>query len=61
MYGRYTSDLGTVARTEAKRLRLLEKRRRKDDRARKKELSAHKSGKFGKAIGKDSFIYLLLS
>lgn len=36
MYGRYTKDLGEYAKDEARRLRLLERRRKKDDKARNK-------------------------
>lgn len=36
MYGRYTKDLGEYARDEARRIKQLEKQRKKDDRARDK-------------------------
>lgn len=36
MYGRYTKDLGEYAKDEARRLRQLERQRKKDDRARDK-------------------------
>lgn len=36
MYGRYCKDLGEYAKDEARRLRQLEKQRKKDDRARDK-------------------------
>lgn len=51
MYGRYARDLASAARSEGKRLKRLEKRRKKDDRARQKELSSTNSGKFARAIG----------
>ncbi|XP_072945808.1 chloride channel protein 2 [Epargyreus clarus] len=40
MYGRYQRDLSEAAREEARRLRRLRKRRRKDDKLRQKELEA---------------------
>lgn len=52
MYGRYARDLASAARGEAKRLKRLEKRRKRDDRARQKELSDTRSGKFARVIGK---------
>lgn len=36
MYGRYTKDLGEYAKDEARRLRLLERRRKKEDKSRNK-------------------------
>lgn len=36
MYGRYTKDLGEYAKEEAKRLKLLERRRKQEDKAREK-------------------------
>ncbi|XP_062560788.1 chloride channel protein 2-like isoform X3 [Armigeres subalbatus] len=49
MYGRYTKDLGEYAKDEARRLRLLERRRKKDDKARNKELLGVRDNKFFKA------------
>uniref|UniRef100_A0A6E8VCB6 Chloride channel protein n=1 Tax=Anopheles coluzzii TaxID=1518534 RepID=A0A6E8VCB6_ANOCL len=49
MYGRYTKDLGEYAKDEARRLRLLERRRKKDDKARNKELLDVRDNKFFKA------------
>lgn len=45
MYGRYTKDLGEFAKDEARKLKLLEKRRKQEDKQRNKvcitmELSA---------------------
>ncbi|XP_060807663.1 chloride channel protein 2 isoform X2 [Amyelois transitella] len=55
MYGRYQRDLSEAAREEARRLRRLRKRRRKDDKLRQKELEAtgkHRPrGKFFKVLG----------
>lgn len=55
MYGRYQRDLSEAAREEARRLRRVRKRRRKDDRARAKELEAsgkHRPrGKLVKVLG----------
>lgn len=36
MYGRYTKDLSEYAKDEARRLKQLERQRKKDDRARNK-------------------------
>lgn len=36
MYGRYTKDLGEYAKDEARRLKLLERRRKQEDKARNK-------------------------
>lgn len=36
MYGRYTKDLGEYAKEEAKRLKLLERRRKQEDKERDK-------------------------
>lgn len=36
MYGRYTKDLSEYAKDEARRLKQLERQRKKDDRARDK-------------------------
>ncbi|GLH07555.1 Uncharacterized protein GBIM_13030 [Gryllus bimaculatus] len=44
MYGRYTRDLGEFAKEEARRVRALERRRRRDDRLRNKELQAKARG-----------------
>ncbi|XP_055592934.1 chloride channel protein 2-like isoform X2 [Uranotaenia lowii] len=49
MYGRYTKDLGEYAKDEARRLRLLERRRKKDDKERNKELLGVRDNKFFKA------------
>ncbi|XP_065076182.1 chloride channel protein 2 isoform X3 [Ochlerotatus camptorhynchus] len=49
MYGRYTKDLGEYAKDEARRLRLLERRRKKDDKARNKELLGVRDSKLFKA------------
>lgn len=55
MYGRYQRDLSEAAREEARRLRRLRKRRRKDDKLRQKELEAtgkHRPrGKVFKVLG----------
>lgn len=36
MYGRYTKDLGEFAKNEARKLKMLERRRKKEDKARDK-------------------------
>ncbi|XP_052120753.1 chloride channel protein 2 isoform X1 [Frankliniella occidentalis] len=45
MYGRYTKDLGEYAKEEARKLAILEKKRRKEDRLREKEFDKY-SGKY---------------
>ncbi|XP_055541757.1 chloride channel protein 2 isoform X3 [Wyeomyia smithii] len=49
MYGRYTKDLGEYAKDEARRLRLLERRRKKEDKFRNKELLGVRDNRFYKA------------
>ncbi|XP_028044163.1 chloride channel protein 2 [Bombyx mandarina] len=55
MYGRYQRDLSEAAREEARRLRRLRKKRRRDDKLRQKELEAtgkpRPRGKFFKVLG----------
>lgn len=36
MYGRYTKDLGEYAKDEARKLKILERRRKEEDKARNK-------------------------
>lgn len=36
MYGRYTKDLGEYAKSEARKLKMLERRRKKEDKLRDK-------------------------
>uniref|UniRef100_W8B894 Chloride channel protein 2 n=1 Tax=Ceratitis capitata TaxID=7213 RepID=W8B894_CERCA len=45
MYGRYTKDLGEFAKDEARKLKLLEKRRKQEDRQRNKELLGKRSSR----------------
>lgn len=45
MYGRYTKDLSEFAKEEAYRLKVLERKRRKEDRLRNKDLQKYR-GKF---------------
>ncbi|XP_054739550.1 chloride channel protein 2 isoform X5 [Anastrepha obliqua] len=45
MYGRYTKDLGEFAKDEARKLKLLEKRRKHEDRQRNKELLGKRSSR----------------
>lgn len=52
MYGRYTSDLAQFAREEAKRVKILEKRRRREDKLRKKELRDRYRNPYVKAFMK---------
>lgn len=40
MYGRYTKDLGEYAKNEARKLKMLERRRKKEDKARDRVSSA---------------------
>lgn len=47
MYGRYTKDLSEYAKDEARRLKQLERQRKKDDRARNKVgYLVHKSSSY---------------
>lgn len=39
MYGRYTKDLGEYAKDEARKLKILERRRKAEDKARNKVLN----------------------
>ncbi|KAH8318721.1 hypothetical protein KR074_002658 [Drosophila pseudoananassae] len=43
MYGRYTKDLGEFAKDEARKLKILEKRRKQEDKQRNKELLGKQS------------------
>lgn len=43
MYGRYTKDLGEFAKDEARKLKLLEKRRKQEDKQRNKVNSKYKN------------------
>lgn len=52
MYGRYTRDLSAAARSEARRLKRLERRRKRDDKERERELINKPAGRFAKAFGK---------
>lgn len=45
MYGRYTKDLGEYAKLEARKLKMLERRRKQEDKARDKELFGKRHGK----------------
>lgn len=46
MYGRYTKDLGEYAKDEARKLKLLERRRKKDDKERNKVIINDKFNTF---------------
>ncbi|KAL9890911.1 chloride channel protein 2 isoform 5-T9 [Glossina fuscipes fuscipes] len=48
MYGRYTKDLGEFAKDEARKLKLLEKRRKLEDKQRNKELLGKRDSKLFK-------------
>ncbi|XP_055373776.1 chloride channel protein 2 isoform X2 [Condylostylus longicornis] len=50
MYGRYTKDLGEYAKDEARKLKLLEKRRKKEDKLRNKELLGKRHGRLFKVL-----------
>lgn len=52
MYGRYTKDLGEYAKNEARKLKMLERRRKKEDKARNRVSMAG-------SIGKKPMIYQL--
>ncbi|XP_037944560.1 chloride channel protein 2-like [Teleopsis dalmanni] len=50
MYGRYTKDLGEFAKDEARKLKLLEKRRKQEDKQRNKELLGKRSSRLLKVL-----------
>lgn len=41
MYGRYTKDLGEYAKDEARKLKILERRRKQEDKIRNKVIYKH--------------------
>ncbi|KAH8383519.1 hypothetical protein KR009_009071 [Drosophila setifemur] len=49
MYGRYTKDLGEFAKDEARKLKILEKRRKQEDKQRNKELLGKQSTRVKRA------------
>ncbi|XP_026467540.1 chloride channel protein 2-like isoform X2 [Ctenocephalides felis] len=57
MYGRYTKDLGEYAKEEARKLRLLERRRKKDDKDRNKELLGDRSPCMSRTLDVLGFIW----
>ncbi|PSN46228.1 Chloride channel protein 2 [Blattella germanica] len=57
MYGRYTKDLGEYAKEEARRLRSLERKRKKEDRLRNKELQKYRGKCATKLIAAFSFVW----
>lgn len=58
MYGRYTSELGQFAKDEARRIKVLDKRRRREDKLRKQELRERYSNRYIKTIKKGfSFVW----
>jgi len=58
MYGRYTSDLSQYAKVEAKRLKLLERKRRRDEKRRKKEYRDQNRSRHLKLLSKGvSFVW----
>lgn len=57
MYGRYTKDLGEYAKEEARKLRLLERRRKKDDKERNKELLGDRSPCLSRTLTVLGFIW----
>lgn len=42
MYGRYTKDLGEYAKEEARKLKAIEKKRKKEDRLRNQDLQKYR-------------------
>ncbi|XP_055299959.1 chloride channel protein 2 isoform X4 [Sitodiplosis mosellana] len=46
MYGRYSKDLGEYAKNEARKLKMLERRRKMEDKARNRELYGKRSSRF---------------
>lgn len=52
MYGRYTTDLSHYAREETKRLKLLERRRRREEKLRRKEYRAQYRSHYYRLLSK---------
>ncbi|XP_049954141.1 chloride channel protein 2 isoform X1 [Schistocerca serialis cubense] len=57
MYGRYTKDLGEFAKEEARRLKALEKKRKKEDRLRNQELQKYRGKCTSKVIAGIVFVW----
>jgi len=58
MYGRYTSDLAQFAKAESKRQKLLERKRRRDDKVRKKEFREQYRNRYLRGLTKGiSFVW----
>ncbi|XP_037089942.1 chloride channel protein 2-like [Pollicipes pollicipes] len=51
MYGRYSKDLGEFAKTESKRLKEIDKKRKLDEKLRRQELHRYR-GKWTRRVGK---------
>ncbi|XP_066997204.1 chloride channel protein 2 isoform X2 [Anabrus simplex] len=57
MYGRYTKDLGAFAKEEASKLRALERKRKKEDRLRNKELQKYRGKCATKLLNAFGFVW----
>lgn len=57
MYGRYTKDLGEYAKEEARKLRALERKRKKEDRLRNTELTKYRGECITKILAVLSYIW----
>lgn len=57
MYGRYTKDLGEYAKEEARRVKLQEKKRKKEDRLRNQDLQKYHGECTNKFVAVFSFIW----
>ncbi|KAF4533368.1 hypothetical protein B566_EDAN002766 [Ephemera danica] len=57
MYGRYTKELGEFAKEEARRLKALEKRRRRDDKRRNKELQKYRGACATRVLSAGAFLW----
>lgn len=57
MYGRYTKDLGEYAKEEAKKLKALEKKKKKENKLRDKGLQKYRGECVSKIIAVISFVW----
>jgi len=58
MYGRYTSELSQFAKEAARRQKVIERKRRREDKLRKQELRERYRNRYVKAISKGfSFVW----
>lgn len=57
MYGRYTKDLGEYAKEEARRIKQIDKQRKKEDKLRNQDLQKYRGECAGKLVTVLSFIW----